>query len=78
MVRCTDFMKMTTCKRRALASPPTARALAHLIELERVEQLDQFAILLVLFELDIMLLETVKRELGIVINVNFHRLQAGG
>ena len=41
-----------------------------LVELEDVEQLEQFPVLLGVFELDIVLLQTVQSQLGLVINVN--------
>jgi hypothetical protein len=46
----------------------------NLIEFQRIQQIIQFAILFIFLQLDIMLLETVKRQFGFVINVNFQRL----
>mmetsp|Transcript_5810 Transcript_5810/g.12664 ORF Transcript_5810/g.12664 Transcript_5810/m.12664 type:complete len:340 (+) Transcript_5810:682-1701(+) len=45
----------------------------HLVELERIEQLVELAVLLVLGQLDVVLLEAVQGELGIV-HVDLHRV----
>ena len=45
----------------------------HLVELERVEQLVELAVLLVLGELDVVLLQAVQRQLRVV-DVNLHRV----
>jgi hypothetical protein len=45
----------------------------HLVELERVEQLVELAVLLILGELDVVLLQTVQRQLGVV-DVDLHRV----
>ena len=52
----------------------------HLVELERVEQLVELAVLLVLGELDVVLLQAVQRQLRVV-DVDLHRVlrwQKGG
>lgn len=46
----------------------------HLVELKVVEQVVQLAVLLLLVQLDVVLLQTVKGELGIVINVDLERI----
>ena len=46
-----------------------------LVELQRVQQFEQFLVLLVLLQLDVVLKQTVQRELGLVVHVNFHRLK---
>jgi len=45
-----------------------------LVELERVEQVEQLSVLLGLLELAKVLSQTVKRELRVVVNINFHRV----
>ena len=45
----------------------------HLVELERVEQLVELAVLLVLGELDVVLLQAVQRQLRVV-DVDLHRV----
>lgn len=47
----------------------------NLVELEDVEELEELLVLLILLELDVVLLEAVQRELGLVVHVDFHRLQ---
>lgn len=47
----------------------------NLIELQNVEKLEQFFVFLVLFQLDVVLLKTVKREFGFVVDVDFHGLR---
>ena len=44
----------------------------HLVEHQRVEQVVELAVLLRLAELDVVLHETVKGELGLVVHVNLH------
>ena len=46
----------------------------NLVELEFIEQLVEFAILLLFVELDVVLLQTVESKLGLIINVNFERV----
>ena len=45
-----------------------------LVELERVQEVDELAILLLLLELDVVLLKTVQSELGAVVDVDLQRL----
>mmetsp|Transcript_36516 Transcript_36516/g.72731 ORF Transcript_36516/g.72731 Transcript_36516/m.72731 type:complete len:361 (-) Transcript_36516:1523-2605(-) len=45
----------------------------HLVEFERVKQLVELAVLLVLLQLDVVLLEAVQRQLGVV-DVDLHRV----
>ena len=49
--------------------------ISHLVELERVEKLEQLAVLLVVLQLDVVLLQTVQRQLRVVVHVHFHGLQ---
>lgn len=49
-------------------------AKTHLVELERVKQLVQLPVLLLLLELDVVLLQTVQRQLGLVVDVDLQRL----
>ena len=46
----------------------------NLVEVERIKQVVQLAVLLCLLELDIVLLETVKRQLALVVHINLHGL----
>jgi hypothetical protein len=54
-----------------------AAGVTDLVELERVEELVELAVLLLLLELDVVLLQTVQRELGLVIDVDLKRLAGG-
>lgn len=49
---------------------------AHLVELKRVEQVVELAVLLALLELEEVLLETVQRQLGLVVDVDLERLMS--
>lgn len=49
-----------------------------LVELERIEQIVQLSVLGGFSELDVVLLQTVQGELGLVIDVNFKGLQMKG
>lgn len=51
---------------------------AHLVKLERVEQVVELAVLLLLLELEEVLLETVQRQLGLVVDVDLERLMSDG
>lgn len=46
----------------------------NLVELQGVEEVVQLPVLLLLLELDVVLLETVEGELGLVVDVNLERL----
>lgn len=46
----------------------------HLVEVERVEQVGQLAVLLLLLQHHVVLHEAVQRELGLVVDVDLHRL----
>ena len=48
-----------------------------LVELQRVEKVIQLSVLLLLLELDVVLLQSVQSELGLVIDVDLERLQKG-
>lgn len=50
-------------------------ACVDLVEIERIEQVIQLAILLRLLELDIVLLKAVQCQLALVVNVDLHRLR---
>ncbi len=54
----------------------------YLIELQHIQEVKELPVLLVVLQLDVVLLEAVKRQLGLVIHKNFHRLgqpaEAGG
>jgi hypothetical protein len=47
-----------------------------LIEFKRIEQFVKLSVLSVLLELDIVLLESVECQLGLIVNENFERLKA--
>lgn len=46
-----------------------------LVKFQDVEQLKQLPVLLGVLELKVMLLQPVQRQLGLVVHINFHRLQ---
>mmetsp|Transcript_21625 Transcript_21625/g.37103 ORF Transcript_21625/g.37103 Transcript_21625/m.37103 type:complete len:220 (-) Transcript_21625:1322-1981(-) len=46
----------------------------HLVEFQRVEQVVELAVLLGLAQLDVVLLQPVQGELGVVVHVDLHRL----
>lgn len=46
----------------------------YLIEFKHVQQFKQFFIFFVLFKFNVMLLQTVQRQLGLVVYVHFHGL----
>jgi hypothetical protein len=62
----------TTATTTTRVAPTHARA--HLVELDLVEEVEQLAVLLVLLKLDVLLRQPVQGELGLVVNVNLHRL----
>jgi hypothetical protein len=43
-----------------------------LVEFKGVQKIEQFSVLFLLFELAVVLSETVEGEFGVVVNVNFH------
>lgn len=45
-----------------------------LVEVQQVQQVVKFAVLFSLRELDVVLLETVQGQLGLVVHVDLHRL----
>ena len=47
----------------------------HLVELQDVEQVEQLPVLLRILELDVVLPQSVKGQLGLVVDVDFHGLQ---
>lgn len=54
----------------------------YLIELQHVQEVKELPVLLVVLQLDVVLLEAVKHQLGLVVHKNSHRLgqpvEAGG
>ena len=46
-----------------------------LVELERIQQLEELAVLLRVLQLDVVLLQPVQGQLGLVVDVDLHRLQ---
>lgn len=48
-----------------------------LVELERVQQVHQLSVLLLLLELDVVLLQPVEGELGAIVDVDLERLKNG-
>merc|ERR1719237_716083 len=46
----------------------------HLVELEGVEELEELPVLLRVLELDVVLLQPVQRQLGLVVHVHLHRI----
>lgn len=51
--------------------------MTYLIELEHVEQFEQFLVLLVLLQIDVVLLQSVQRQLGLIVDVHLHGLDLG-
>jgi hypothetical protein len=47
----------------------------YLVELENIKQLEKLLVLFVFLQLDIVLLQAVKGQLGLVIDIHFHRLK---
>ena len=72
MQRLTALTKMTTCK---IMIPVDVSTTTRLIELELIEQFEELLVLLVLLQLDVVLLESVQRQLRLVVHVHFHRLE---
>ena len=52
--------------------------MTNLIEFQNIKQLEQLPVLLAVLQLDVMLTQPVKRQFGLVIDVNLHRLQMDG
>ena len=46
----------------------------YLVELQNVEELEEPPVLAAVLELDVVLLQTVKGQLGLVVNVHLHRV----
>lgn len=46
----------------------------HLVELQAIEQVIQLAVLFILVQFDVVLLETMERELGVVIHIHLQRV----
>ena len=51
---------------------------SNLIELQHVEQFEQLPILLAVLQFDVVLAQAVKRQLCLIIDVDFHRLRGLG
>ena len=51
--------------------------MTNLIEFQNIKQLEQLPVLLAVLQLDVMLTQPVKRQFGLVIDVNLHRLENG-
>lgn len=64
MKQCSQFLVM----------PRIGRTKPYLVELELIEELVELPVLRVFLELDVVLLQTVKGELRLVINEDFERL----
>ena len=47
----------------------------YLVELEDVEELEELPVLLSVLQLDVVLLQAVEGQLGLVVDVDFHRLK---
>ena len=47
----------------------------NLVELKGVEEVEEFSVLLVFLDFDVVLLETVEGEFGLVVNEDLHWLQ---
>ncbi len=47
----------------------------YLVKLQDVQKLEQLSVLLRVLELDVVLLEAVQGQLGLVVDVDLHRLQ---
>ena len=50
---------------------------AHLVEVQRVQQVGELAVLLLLLQHHIMLHQAVQRQLGLVVHVDLHGLGSG-
>ena len=48
--------------------------LNYLVELQDIKKLEELAVLLVVLQLDVVLLEAVEGELGLVVDVHLHRI----
>ena len=46
----------------------------HLVEFQNIEQLEQFPVFLRVLQLDVVLSQSVQGQLGLVIDVDLHRL----
>jgi hypothetical protein len=67
---------MQTCDKVSNAQMPLMRRpCTHLVELEVVQQIIQLSVLGILLELDVVLLQTVQGELGLVVDKDFQGLR---
>lgn len=68
IARATDFTKMTTFTSIRRRKSRFSLEVTYLIELEAVQQFIQLPVLPNLLQLNVMLLKTVERELGFIVN----------
>lgn len=54
----------------------TAKIPRYLIELQIVQQIEKFAVLLVLLQFDVVLLKAVQGQFGVVVHIDFHGLES--
>ena len=66
----TDFTKITTWKDKIENLVLGSVFYTDLVKFENIEELKQFPILLGILEFDVVLLETVEGQLGLVVNVD--------
>lgn len=50
----------------------------YLVKLQYVQEVEELAVLLVVLQLDVVLLEPVQRQLGLVVHKDFHGLERAG
>jgi len=81
VARATDLTKMQTWKKvEGEDQSPSSTSQregrpTNLVELQGIEEVVQLPVLLLLLKLDVVLLESVKSELGLVVDVNLERLE---
>ena len=46
--------------------------IGHLVELEYIEQFEKLPVLLAVLELDVVLLQTVQGQLGLIVDIHLH------
>lgn len=61
--------------KRRFKSPAVECTLRYLVELEHVQQIKQFPVLLVVLQLDVVLLQAVQGQLGLVVHKYLHGLR---
>ena len=65
-----DHLEQSEDSEKQLGSPFPC-----LIELEKIQQLEELLILLILLQLNIVLLKTVQSELSLIVHIDFHWLK---